>query len=222
MIRKCRQNLAAGALSRLEFMGRLRAASIVCALAVGAALGLSACGGGNSELLPGKTAEQINRNLDQVRNFAAEGDCAGAEDAVQEVSEEVDALGGVDKKLKAALREGTTRLEQVVSSCGQEALEEAEAEQQAEEEERAEQEEQAAVEAEEEELEAEEEKAKKEKPRQEAPKKESEESGEGEAAEPPQPPGQSEGVEHGKGPPAETPSGNEPPAGGVGPGTEVE
>src|SRR5882757_1841999 len=130
-------------------MGRLRAASItlVLVLVVAAGLGLSACGGSSSELLPGKTAEQINTNLDQVRAFVAEGDCAGAEDAVNQVSEEVDALGGVDKKLKAALREGTTRLGQVVSSCGEEALEEAEAEQAAAEE-KAEQEEQAAVEGE--------------------------------------------------------------------------
>jgi hypothetical protein len=200
-------------------MGRLRAASIVCVLVLGAALGLSACGGGSSELLPGKTAEQINQNLDQVRAFAAEGDCAGAEDAVEEVSKEVEGLGGVDKKLKAALREGADRLGEVVSSCGEEALEEAETEQQAEEE-RAEQEEQAAVEAEEEELEAEEEQAKKEKPKKESGEG-PQEAEEGEA-EGPETGGQGEAEEHGKGPPAETPSGNEPPAGGVGPGTEVE
>lgn len=196
-------------------MGRLSVASIVCALAVAAALVLSACGGSSSELLPGKTAEQINTNLDQVRAFVAEGDCAGAEDAVNQVSEEVDALGGVDKKLKAALREGTTRLSQVVSSCGEEALVEAEAEQAAAEEE-AEQEEQAAVEGEEEELEAEAE----EKPKKEKPKKEAQEAEEGEETESTELPGQEEGK--GKGPPEETPGGTEPPAGGVGPGTEVE
>jgi hypothetical protein len=193
-------------------MGRLSAASIVCAMAVAAALVLSACGGSSSELLPGKTAEQINTNLDQVRAFVAEGDCAGAEDAVNQVSEEVDALGGVDKKLKAALREGTTRLGQVVSSCREEALVEAEAEQAAEEE--AEQEEQAAVEGEEEELEAEAE----EKPKKEKPKKEAQEAEEGEETESTELPSQEEG----KGPPEETPGGTEPPAGGVGPGTEVE
>jgi hypothetical protein len=197
-------------------MGRLRAASITLVLVVAAALGLSACGGSSSELLPGKTAEQINRNLDQVRAFVAEGDCAGAEDAVNQVSEEVDALGGVDKKLKAALREGTTRLNEVVSSCGQEALEEAEAEQAAAEE-KAEQEEQAAVEGEEEELEAEaEEKPKKEKSKKEASEKEAQEAEEGEETE------STELPEEGKAPPAETPGGTEPPAGGVGPGTEVE
>lgn len=196
-------------------MGSLRAASIVGAVVLAMALGLSACGGG-ANLLPGKTADQINNNLDQVRAFVAEGDCAGAEAAVSEVSEEVDGLGGVDKRLKSALREGTDRLGEVVSSCGQEALEEAE-EEQAAEAEKAEQEEERAVEAEEAELEAEEEQAKKEKPKKEAPADEEE----GEQAEGAEPPGHSE-VEKGKGPPAETPSGNEPPAGGVGPGTEVE
>ncbi|HEY2716477.1 MAG TPA: hypothetical protein VGI73_09705 [Solirubrobacterales bacterium] len=199
-------------------MGSLRAASICCVLALAMALGLSACGGG-AELLPGKTADEINQNLDQVRAFVAEGDCAGAEAAVDEVSEEVDGLGGVDQKLKAALRQGTDRLGEVVSSCGEEALEEAETEQAAEEE-KAEQEEQEAVEAEEAELEAEEEQAQKEKPKKEAPEGDEAEAGEG--AEPPETPSQSEGVEKGNGPPAETPSGNEPPAGGVGPGTEVE
>jgi hypothetical protein len=199
-------------------MGSLRAASTICVLALAMALGLSACGD-SAALLPGKTADQINKNLDQVRAFVAEGDCAGAEEAVGEVSEEVDGLGGVDKKLKAALRQGADRLGEVVSSCGEEALEEAEQEQAAEEE-KAEQEEQEAVEAEEAELEAEEEQAQKEKPKKETP--EGEEAEEGEGAEPPEPPGQSEGEEKGKGPPAETPSGNEPPAGGVGPGTEVE
>ncbi len=200
-------------------MGSLRAASILCALALVMALVLSACGGG-ADLLPSKTADQINKNLDQVRAFVAEGDCAGAENAVNEVSEEVDGLGGVDKKLKAALREGTNHLGEVVASCGQEALEESE-EEQAAAEEKAEQEEQVAVEAEEAELEAEEEQAKKEKPKKEAPEGE-EEAEQGEGPEPPETPGQSEGVEKGKGPQAETPSGNEPPAGGVGPGTEVE
>jgi hypothetical protein len=215
---KCRQESGLEAFSRLAAMGRPRAASIICAVAAALALGLSACGGSDAKLLPGKTADQINQNLDQVRAFVDEGDCAGAEDAVGEVSEEVDSLGGVDQKLKAALRQGTHRLGEVVSSCGEKA--EAEAEQEAEEDEIAEQEEQAAVEAEEDELEAEEEQAAKEKVKKVAPK-ESQEAEEGGATEPPES-GGPKGEEHSKGPPAETPSGTEPPAGGVGPGSEVE
>ncbi|MBS1879830.1 MAG: hypothetical protein JST31_09970 [Actinobacteria bacterium] len=203
-------------------MGRLRAAPIVFACAVALALGVSACGGSDSNLLPGKTAEQINRNLDQVRAYVAEGDCAGAEDAVNQVREQVDGLGGVDKQLKAALREGTTRLGQVVSSCGQEALEEAEAEQKAAERE-AEQQEQEAVEAEEEELSAAKQEQKEEKAQQKAEKEAEKEQQQAEKDREKEEEGSlGKGVEKGNGPPAETPSGNEPPAGGVGPGTETE
>ncbi|MGD9735730.1 MAG: hypothetical protein AB7V58_09010 [Solirubrobacterales bacterium] len=204
-------------------MGRLRAASIACALVLGAGLALAACGGSDAELLPGRTAEQINENLDQVRAFAAEGDCAGAESAVAEVSEEVANLGGVDQKLKAALRQGANRLAEVVSSCGEEALAEAEAEREAEEEDRAEQEEQAAVEAEEEELAAEEQREEKagEKAEKEAEKEQQAAEKEAEREEAETPGGEGPAGE-GKGPPEETPGGTEPPAGGLGPGTEVE
>jgi hypothetical protein len=206
-------------------MGRLRAASTICACALAAALGLAACGGGD-DLLPGKTADQINANLDQVQAFAAEGDCAGAESAVAEVSEQVEGLGGVNQKLKAALRQGTNRLDQVVSSCSEEALAEEETDREAEEEEIAEQEEEAAVEAEEEELADEKDEQKEEKAQEKAEKeaeKEQQASEKAEEAEEAAPPSGEEGeTGKGKGPPAETPSGNEPPAGGVGPGTEVE
>ena len=113
-------------------MGRLRAASLLlAALAVG--LLLAACGGSSdAELLPGTTADQINSNLDPVRESFNEGNCEEAEDAVAEVSTEVDGLQKVDKKLKAALKEGAAKLSEVVSSrCG--ASEEAEEEKAAEE-----------------------------------------------------------------------------------------
>jgi len=205
-------------------MGRLRAASIVCVLALAAALGLAACGGSDADLLPGKTASQINQNLDQVQAFADEGDCAGAESAVAEVSQEIENLGGVDQKLKAALRQGANRLDEVVSSCAERALAEAEEEREAEEEAAAEQEEEAAVEAEEEEL-AEEEEQQDQKAEEKAEKdaekeqKAAEKEAEKEEVETPEDEGP---TEKGKGPPVETPSGNEPPAGGVGPQTEVE
>jgi hypothetical protein len=109
-------------------MSRLSPPLLAFVLAVGAALGLSACGGGSgADLLPGTTAKQINSNLDQVRAYVAEGDCVSAEDAVSAVIDEVDGLGGVDAKLKAALKEGTTRLSEVVADCeGEEDEEETE------------------------------------------------------------------------------------------------
>jgi hypothetical protein len=108
-------------------MARLKASPLFLLLACGALLGLSSCGGGSgADLLPGTTAKQINANLDQVRGYVAEGDCVSAEDAVAAVIDEVDGLGGVDAKLKAALKEGATRLSEVVASCESEEDEEEE------------------------------------------------------------------------------------------------
>jgi hypothetical protein len=205
-------------------MARLRTVFSLFALAVSALLALAACGGGGPDLLPGRTANEINRNLDQVRALVDEGDCAGAEDAVGQVSADVDGLSGVDSKLQAALRQGTERLGQLVSACETEALE-AEAAENAAAEEAAEQAEQEAVEAEEEQFAEEQQREKREENREkkESREKKSEEETETtEESEAIEPPGQNEGVENGKGPPAETPSGNEPPAGGVGPGAVVE
>jgi hypothetical protein len=99
-------------------MGRLSASLLAVALAAVAALGLVACGSsGSADLLPGRTAGEITENLDAVKALDGEGECIGAENEVQEVGNQVDALGGVDKKLKQALREGTERLAQVVEDC---------------------------------------------------------------------------------------------------------
>src|ERR1700759_3575578 len=116
-------------------IGRVRgAALILAALAVG--LLLSACGGGNGELLPGTTADQITSNLDQVRESYENGDCEKAEIAVAQVSTEVDDLNKVDVNLKKALKNGALKLSEVVSTCGaaEEEAEEAKAEEEAEEE----------------------------------------------------------------------------------------
>lgn len=102
-------------------MGRLSASLLVLALSAVAALGLTACGSGdNADLLPGDTASEINSNLDQVEQLAGEEDCIGAEDAAQAVSSQIEALGGVDPKLKQALREGATRLNELVADCEEE------------------------------------------------------------------------------------------------------
>lgn len=105
-------------------MGRLTAPLLALALGAAAAVALVACGGGsNAELLPGNTASQITTNLDEVKRLAQGGECVGAEDAAQQVSAQIDALGGVDKKLKQALREGADRLGEVVASCEEEPTE---------------------------------------------------------------------------------------------------
>jgi hypothetical protein len=189
-------------------MGRLSAFALALALGAASAVALASCGGGsNADLLPGTTASQIESNLDQVSQLAAENDCVGAEDAVAEVSAEVEELNGVDRKLKAALQEGTVRLSEVVSGC-----------------EETEEETEPALETDVEAGETEtEKKPKKEKPEKEA--KEPAEQEEGEEGEGPTLPPQSngKGEENGKGggPPSEQEA-ETAPSGGVGPGVGVE
>jgi len=93
------------------------------ALAVGAsmALGLASCGGGeDAKLLPGNTAAEITENLDRVKQYAEEGECVGAEDAVNEINTQVEGLTGVDPKLIEALQRGAARLSEVVAGCDEE------------------------------------------------------------------------------------------------------
>jgi hypothetical protein len=187
-------------------MGRLSASLLAVALGAVAALGLVACGsGGNADLLSGGTASEITENLDTVRELAAESECIGAENAAQEVSVQIDSLGGVDKQLKQALREGAERLTQVVEECEEAPSEETEP----------------ALEAEEE-VEAvgvgkndKPEKPEKSKPQKEAPVKTTTNQ-----SPPPQASEEGKGTEagHAETPPVEEGGGTGPPSGGVGPG----
>jgi len=191
-------------------MGRLSAPLLALAAAALAAVALSACGGSSADLLPGKTASEIESNLDQVARLAGEGECVGAEDAAQEVSAEVEALGGVDAKLKQALGEGAARLNEVVAGC-----EEAEPEEEELEPVEPEEEVEPAGKPEKKEKGEKPEKADKEKPETEVEEPE-------ETTTPPSD-GKGKGAENGQGPEGEGPPGlTEPPSGGVGPGTEVE
>jgi chemotaxis protein histidine kinase CheA len=210
-------------------IGRLRAASLLlAALAVG--LLLSACGGGgNGELLPRTTADQITSNIDQVRESYENGDCEQAENAVAQVSTQFDDLKNVDPKLKKALKNGALKLSEVVNSCGEaeeaeeaKAEEEAEAEQQQIEGEEAEAEEEAFAEEqkEEERDEKAQEKAEKEAEKAEPPTG-GEESPKGKAK------GHEKQEEETVPPPTEFEEVTPPevgggPAGGVGPGAAVE
>jgi hypothetical protein len=195
-------------------MARLSPPLLAFVLGAVGALALASCGsGGNADLLPGTTAEQIESNLNLVEELAAEEDCIGAEDAVAEVAAEVEDLEGVDLRLKTALQEGTGRLSEVVSLCEEEtAGEETEPSLESN------------VEAEE--LE-DDKKPKKDKPEKEV-KEPKEEPSKGEGLTPP-PQSNGKGEEKGKGggePPAETEGETEteetPSTGGVGPGVGVE
>jgi hypothetical protein len=201
-------------------MGRFNALMLALILGGASVVALASCGGGSdAKLLPGTTANQIESNLDQVKVLAESGDCIGAEDAVAEVSAEVEELN-VAAKLKGALQEGTAKLSEVVGRCEEEAAEEEETEPSAA----------ADVEAEEleaEQLEAEE---KAEKAQEKAEKQEQKEEGkkpapevdEGEGTLPPQAEGKAKG--HEEAPPTfePEPTPEETESGGVSPSEGVE
>jgi hypothetical protein len=98
-------------------MSRLPVSLLALALASASALALISCGGEDAQLLPGETAREITANLDTVQQLSNEGDCAGAESATQQVGEQIEALEGVDPKLKRALEEGAARLDEVIAGC---------------------------------------------------------------------------------------------------------
>jgi hypothetical protein len=189
-------------------MARLSALLLAVALGAACAVALVSCGSGDdANLLPGTTADEIEANLDQVEQLAAEQDCFGAEDAVAQVAAEVEELEGVDAKLKRALEDGTAKLSEVVGRCEEEETEE-------------ETEPSVETEVEPEEVE-DEKKAKKEKPDKEKPAETEEEPSEGEGPDlPPQANGK--GEEKGGPPPAESEPEETAPSGGVGPGVGVE
>lgn len=178
--------------------------SLVLASGLLIALALAACGGEDAKLLPGETAREITANLDTVKQLAGEGDCVGAESAAQQVGEQIEALEGVDPKLKRALEQGAARLEEVIASC-----EESSAEAIAPAEIPTEQEEEPA-----------EPKQKEEKEKEPKPKEEEAEE-EGSPALPPQAKGEGKGLEKGSPPPAEEAPEEVAPedsSGGVSPG----
>ncbi len=110
--------------SRLATVRQLAISTLALALGTATALGLVSCGGGeDAKLLPGNTAAEITENLDRVKQYAEEGECVGAEDAVAEVNAQVEGLTGVDPKLVEALERGSTRLSEVVASCQEEETE---------------------------------------------------------------------------------------------------
>jgi outer membrane biosynthesis protein TonB len=97
--------------------------SVACLLMLATALLLASCGEEDEQLLPGETARQITENLDEVKQLADEGDCAGAAGAAQEVGIQVETLEGIDAKLEQVLERGTTRLNEVVATCEEAATE---------------------------------------------------------------------------------------------------
>lgn len=188
-------------------MPRLHLPLLAIAFSATAAIALAACGGEDAKLLPGETAREITANLDTVQQLSEEGDCLGAESAAQQVGEQIEALEGVDVKLKRALEEGAARLEEVISTCEESTTE-------------------AIAPAVPIEPEEDEEKAAKGKPAKEKEEKPKDEEAAPESSPslPPQAKGEGKGLENGHGPPPAEEEGpeEESSSGGVGPGAPVE
>lgn len=118
MTPKCRRNPHHKAFSRLAAMRRPASFALALVLGCATAFALASCGGGeDAKLLPGATAQEITENLDTVKQLVGEGECVGATNEAQEVSAQVEALSGVDPKLKQALEEGAARLNEVIVEC---------------------------------------------------------------------------------------------------------
>jgi len=98
-------------------MPRPLSAPLALLLGLAAMLALAACGEEDAQLLPGETAREITANLDAVQQLADEGDCSGAEAAAEQVSAQIEAIGGVDRRLKQALEDGAERLNEVIVEC---------------------------------------------------------------------------------------------------------
>ncbi|HEX3172657.1 MAG TPA: hypothetical protein VHQ43_00380 [Solirubrobacterales bacterium] len=198
-------------------MPRSPASLLALALGAAAMAAVGGCGGQDAKLLPGETAREITANLETVKQLSDEGDCVGAESAAEQVTTQIEELGGVDSKLKEALRDGAERLEEVIAECeetGSEAIAPAEVPEEAEPEEKPSKAEKK----------AEKERAKQEKEAEAVPPAKPEEA-EGSPQLPPQAKGEGKGLEEGDAGPPETggeegaPS--EAPSGGVGPGSAV-
>jgi hypothetical protein len=186
-----------------------RVPALLLALALGtAALALASCGGGkDARLLPGETAREITANLDTVQQLSAEGDCAGADSAAQQVGEQIEALEGVDTKLKRALEAGATRLNEVIATCEEEPVEAVAP---------------AVVPSEEEEGGGEEKPPKEKANGEKEAKSQEEQAPEPPAEEPSLPPqakGEGKGLNGEQGPPSGEEGGGGGPSGGVGPGS---
>jgi hypothetical protein len=203
MTLRCREILCQGRFSRLARMPRSPGPLLAVLLGAVASLALVSCGEEDAKLLPGETAREITANLDAVQQLSDEGDCLGAESAAQQVGEQIEALEGVDSRLKRALEDGAARLEEVIAGCEEsttEAIAPATIPTEPEEEEEGESDE--------------EDGEKKEKPQ----KEEKPDTPAASPELPPQAKGEGKGLEDGKGPPPSEEEAEEAPSGGVSPG----
>ena len=77
---------------------------------------LSACGDDSkSKLLSPSSASQLRSTLAQVQQDVENGDCAGAQERVGALDQQVGSLDRIDADLRDALVSGTSRLQQLVA-----------------------------------------------------------------------------------------------------------
>jgi hypothetical protein len=102
---------------------RLTLLLLAFVLGIGLAFGLVSCGGRDEKgLLAGTTADQIVANLDQVQQDAANGDCASAASAADEVQSEIEQLGSeVNAQLRQHLVDGAAHLQETIARTCEEA-----------------------------------------------------------------------------------------------------
>lgn len=102
------------------FARRLLTLLLVFALGLGAAAGLSACGGSSSKsLLPAADADALKSDLDDVAGAVADQDCTQVGKALNQLDRDLTQLpAGTSARLKTRLREGYDRLRnQAAKEC---------------------------------------------------------------------------------------------------------
>jgi hypothetical protein len=96
---------------------------LACALGVGAAVLVSACGNSSPKLIPLANAEPLQNDFEAVAQAAesGEGNCSSTESALLKTEQDFGALpASVDSGLRARLREGIAKLrEDALAKCEQ-------------------------------------------------------------------------------------------------------
>jgi len=96
---------------------------LACALGIGAAVLVSACGGSSAKLIPLANAEPLQNDFEAVAQAAESGagNCSSTESALLKTEQDFGALpASVDSGLRARLREGIDKLrEDALAKCEQ-------------------------------------------------------------------------------------------------------
>jgi hypothetical protein len=97
-------------MSRLAPMRRLLAPTLALGLGALCAVVVASCGGGNSQLLSGDNANQLNTALDRIASDANRGACSSAASLADSIANQLNQQSNLDRDLKSALIQGFQRL----------------------------------------------------------------------------------------------------------------